>query len=526
MRVCLLLFSLLHCVGASRLRRGGGAGSNKAGGFVYDFAHHGQEWTQGTCASRERQSPIDFPIALMNAPPTGKLMYDYSALTSSFEIFNNGKTLSADFAGQGLGGITYENAWYNLMNINIHAESEHTFKGLHMPLELHLVHKKQDSDALLVVAIPFLSVQHPELLQAFVNHTQTPAMPETAEQLMGRVRALAMQASDSGKKQAPIAVPNLAPAPAAPVAAVGAAPAAPTPPPGVMGPNQYAAPLMSDVNFNVPLQFFMKMKPPMINEHSTAPVDEYIPFDVNRLLEGGTYFEYAGSLTAPPCAEIVTWFVRRDPIMASDAQVAVLHRAIYQLSADFGNFRATMPLNARPIAVRQAVKEAPPPKVPEQSIPLGPNPRTDREFRAMKWAKDALSISNEATAYVKDMDARLRAAAQAHANALAPDLMRAAVAQTTAPPAPKAASPLDMSKTSAEMAKAIAQAAKTAIADASHQIKVEAQRAAKQAAQEAAQMAAQALPPVSAVPAMLPAPPAAAPGPAAAPAAPPAALFR
>ena len=28
--------------------------------------------------------------------------------------------------------ITYENAWYNLMNINIHAESEHTFKGLHM----------------------------------------------------------------------------------------------------------------------------------------------------------------------------------------------------------------------------------------------------------------------------------------------------------------------------------------------------------------------------------------------------------
>ena len=28
-----------------------------------------------------------------------------------FEIFNNGKTLSADFAGLGYGGITYENSW-------------------------------------------------------------------------------------------------------------------------------------------------------------------------------------------------------------------------------------------------------------------------------------------------------------------------------------------------------------------------------------------------------------------------------
>merc|ERR1719326_221225 len=211
--------------------------------------------------------------------------------------------------------------------------------------------------------------------------------------------------------------------------------------------------------------------------------------------------------------------------MASDDQVVVIHDELYRISTAFGNFRATMPLQNRPIEIRQAVKEEPPLQAPEQSIPLGPNPRTDREFRAMKWAKDALAISTEATNYVKDMDARLRAAAQAHANALAPDLMRTAVAATTAPPAPKAPSPLDMSKTSAEMAKAIAQAAKTAIADASHQIKVEAQRAAKQAAQEAAQMAAQALPPVSAVPAMLPAPPAAAPGPAAAPAAPPAALF-
>ena len=39
------------------------------------------------------------------------------------------------------------------------------------------------------------------------------------------------------------------------------------------------------------------------------------------LVQGGTFLEYAGSLTAPPCSEIVTWFVRRDPLMASDDQV-------------------------------------------------------------------------------------------------------------------------------------------------------------------------------------------------------------
>merc|ERR550514_1523269 len=155
----------------------------------------------------------------------------------------------------------------------------------------------------------------------------------------------------------------------------------------------------------------------------------------------------------------MTWFVRREPIMASDAQVKILHTAIYQLSADFGNFRSVMPLNARPVAVRQAVKEEPPPKAPEPSLPLGPNPRTDREFRAMKWAKDAMTISRAASDYVKDMDARLRAAAQAHANALAPDLMTNAVKATPAPSAATSATPpLDVAATADSMAKAIATA--------------------------------------------------------------------
>merc|ERR1719161_3373557 len=145
--------------------------------------------------------------------------------------------------------------------------------------------------------------------------------------------------------------------------------------------------------------------------------------DVNQLLQGGTFMEYAGSLTAPPCSEIVTWFVRRDPLMASDDQVVVIHDELYRISAAFGNYRTTMPLQNRPISIRQAVKEEPPLTAPEMAIPLGPNPRTDREFRAMKWAKDALAIAQHSQNYVRDLDQRLRNAAIAHANALAPELM-------------------------------------------------------------------------------------------------------
>lgn len=323
------LSTTTRLAGAARLlRRGGG---NRATGFAYEYSHHGEDWVQGSCGSRERQSPINFDAGVMSAPATGKLQYTYQLATSGFEIQNNGHTLAAELAGMGFGGITYDNGWYSLMNVNVHAESEHTFNGMHHPLELHLVHKKEDSDALLVVAIPFVSASPPALLQG---------------------------------RQVP--------------------PATPTLPPSQVQPMNYIAPPPHDLDFNTQLQFFLKTKPPMMNEKVTAIVDEYAPFDMNKLLEGGSYFEYAGSLTAPPCAEIVTWFVRREPLLASDAQVSILHHSVYQISADFGNYRSVMPLNARPVAIRQAVKEEPPPKTPEQSVPLGPNP-APRGWRTCVW---------------------------------------------------------------------------------------------------------------------------------------------
>ncbi len=58
--------------------------------------------------------------------------------------------------------------------------------------------------------------------------------------------------------------------------------------------------------------------------------------DLNAFLpEGRGYFRYAGSLTTPPCSEVVSWVVMTDSIAVSQAQVDA--------------FRALYPMNARPV---------------------------------------------------------------------------------------------------------------------------------------------------------------------------------
>merc|ERR1719217_444440 len=164
--------------------------------------------------------------------------------------------------------------------------------------------------------------------------------------------------------------------------------------------------------------------------------------------------------------------------MASDMQVAYLHDKIMEMTALFGNNRATMPLNGRPVAVRMAVRDSPPPAAPKPPPISGPNPATDRSFRAMKWAKDALKIAKASTDYIRDLDIRLRNAAEAHAEALAPDLMHARAMAATPPPPTHNVGPIDMAKTAAAMAGALATAAQNAIAQAAGALTIEAKQAA------------------------------------------------
>lgn len=126
----------------------------------FDYGQHGQDWVQGQCASRNRQSPIDVPRAVLAELSSGTLPVRYQA-ESEFLLVNNGHVIHVDMESEGLGGLTFENVWFNLLAVNLHAEGEHTYGGERPPVELHLVHKRWDSDALAVLAIPFEPVEPP-----------------------------------------------------------------------------------------------------------------------------------------------------------------------------------------------------------------------------------------------------------------------------------------------------------------------------------------------------------------------------
>jgi len=68
--------------------------------------------------------------------------------------------------------------------------------------------------------------------------------------------------------------------------------------------------------------------------------------DVSKLLPGDRdYYTFQGSLTTPPCSEGVTWFVLKDPVKISGAEIAQFAK-VYPLNA-----RPVQPLNGRSVEV-------------------------------------------------------------------------------------------------------------------------------------------------------------------------------
>merc|ERR1719253_1649396 len=118
------------------------------------------------------------------------------------------------------------------------------------------------------------------------------------------------------------------------------------------------------------------------------------PVDILSPLLGGlpeampeAYFQYRGSLTAPPCSEQVTWLVRKTPLFASRSQIEAFRISILEANSNFNNARSVMPLMGRSILYRLAVNGAPPPPpmAPDFIVP----PPTERfvEFRGISTGK-------------------------------------------------------------------------------------------------------------------------------------------
>ncbi len=78
-----------------------------------------------------------------------------------------------------------------------------------------------------------------------------------------------------------------------------------------------------------------------------APSGTLAAFDARALLpESGGHYRYPGSLTTPPCSEIVSWVVMTEPISVSREQIDAF-AALYPMNA-----RPVQPLNERTIERR------------------------------------------------------------------------------------------------------------------------------------------------------------------------------
>lgn len=56
-----------------------------------------------------------------------------------------------------------------------------------------------------------------------------------------------------------------------------------------------------------------------------------------------SYYQYSGSLTTPPCSEVVSWYVLENPVEASKEQIEKFSKILDH------NYRPTMPLNNREV---------------------------------------------------------------------------------------------------------------------------------------------------------------------------------
>lgn len=405
----------------------GAAGLRLPAGDRVDFSQHGGDWMKGQCAKRDRQSPID--LFELFRPPLGEFSYFYMDVHSQPMVLeNDGRTISWDCTGQGIGGVTMPftgSPWYNLKRIDLKAMSEHTFRGKHAPLELQLVHQTSTIDDpsyggdLVIVSVlidssdeempehknpyPGFLQQAPQGSEGGETENDPRIGAEAEDRFVGSLAGVADQA-ETVELHALAAAPAGAPA-GAPAPAEAAA---------------YKPPSPGEAGFNPMLQHFMSERPPTLEEKVMVNLTMADPLKLMTLIAGGTFFVYPGSETLPPCAEKVTWLVKREKVLASKGQIKVLFDAIYATTDGAGNYRTVMPLNTREVEVWGARLREPSAQPASLKPAVGPPVGYD-DHRAQvsePMAKDAITVAKAAQDYAKDLDQRLLRAAEAHAQVL------------------------------------------------------------------------------------------------------------
>jgi len=100
------------------------------------------------CSEGRSQSPID-------VRPSGKrteTKIEFHYRPTRIRIINNGHAVQVNYDGGSY--MLVDGTRYDLLQFHFHAPSEHTVKGSHYPLEMHLVHKNKKG-GLAVIGVLF-----------------------------------------------------------------------------------------------------------------------------------------------------------------------------------------------------------------------------------------------------------------------------------------------------------------------------------------------------------------------------------
>jgi len=142
----------------------GEAGPEHWGELSPDFA---------ACSAGKEQSPIDIPASAAVNPADLAFNYKPTAVT----IVNNGHAIQVNYdAGSSIevDGITYK-----LLQFHFHALSEHTVKGEHADMEMHLVHQNADGGLAVVGVLINKGAENPAYAPVWNHLPAEEGEPET-----------------------------------------------------------------------------------------------------------------------------------------------------------------------------------------------------------------------------------------------------------------------------------------------------------------------------------------------------------
>ncbi len=232
------------------------------------------------------QSPID--IVRQEAIGDDSLdPIDTNFNSSVTNILNNGHTIQFNYdpgSTTTLNGITY-----NLLQFHFHTKSEHTINNKHYPMEMHLVHQDPNTGDLAVLGVFFKKGEWNPVLGNFIG-----MLPENE--------------NDEYNSSFTYNVYD------------------------------FFSPYVYDKNriIGEDERQFNALK--FDNDEEGSLHENY---NNNDVLD--RYYTYSGSLTTPPCSEVVTWYVLKKPLKASRYQLRKFKEIMH------ANYRPIQDLNGRPV---------------------------------------------------------------------------------------------------------------------------------------------------------------------------------